>query len=367
MKYSLLNIFLFLQISTFCQSPLKAQMTDEAWEITAKSHEFAAYKGKKALYLNNGNAVLKNSDFKNGIIDYNVAFSKGRKFVGINFRLQNTTNYEVFYFRPHQSGNPDATQYTPEINGNAGWQLYAGEGYSKAVEHKFDTWMHVRLIISDNKADVFIDDMNTPFMHIHDLKIEQQSGKIGFGVFMGDAYYANLTYQNIEDPKLVSEVTALPQPEAGTITSWQVSPAFSVKEITNLTNISTVLKATTNWRQAEAEYNGLLNLSQFSPVSENTNTIFVKKVITSKSEQIKALNIAFSDAATVYLNGNVLYHGEDRFLSRDYRFLGTIGYFDTVYLPLKKGKNELTIAVSEAMGGWGIKAKFADMSGIKIK
>ena len=44
-------------------------------------------------------------------------------------------------------------------------------------------------------------------------------------------------------------------------------------------------------------------------------------------------------------------------MSRDYRFLGTIGYFDAVYLQLKKGRNDLWIAVSENFGGWGIKAK----------
>jgi hypothetical protein len=41
-------------------------------------------------------------------------------------------------------------------------------------------------------------------------------------------------------------------------------------------------------------------------------------------------------------------------MSRDYRYLGTIGYFDNVTLPLEAGKNEICIAVSEAFGGWGI-------------
>ena len=34
-----------------------------------------------------------------------------------------------------------------------------------------------------------------------------------------------------------------------------------------------------------------------------------------------------------------------------------MGYFDTIYLDLKKGKNEIIFAVSENMGGWGLKAK----------
>lgn len=52
---------------------------------------------------------------------------------------------------------------------------------------------------------------------------------------------------------------------------------------------------------------------------------------------------------------------------RDYRFLGTIGLFDEVYLPLKKGENELWLAVTESFGGWGIKALIEDLAGLTIK
>ena len=38
------------------------------------------------------------------------------------------------------------------------------------------------------------------------------------------------------------------------------------------------------------------------------------------------------------LNGMPLYRGDDSYRSRDYRFLGSIGWFDTVYLPLQAGR-----------------------------
>jgi hypothetical protein len=34
--------------------------------------------------------------------------------------------------------------------------------------------------------------------------------------------------------------------------------------------------------------------------------------------------------------------------------------FDSVVLPLKKGDNELWIAVTEAFGGWGIMGQLTD-------
>jgi hypothetical protein len=44
-----------------------------------------------------------------------------------------------------------------------------------------------------------------------------------------------------------------------------------------------------------------------------------------------------------------------------------MGLFDELYLPLKKGKNELWMVVTENLGGWGVKALVEDMEGIKIR
>jgi hypothetical protein len=95
--------------------------------------------------------------------------------------------------------------------------------------------------------------------------------------------------------------------------------------------------------------------------------MIAKVTIVSASEQLKELSFGFSDSVTVYLNDKVLYSGNDNFTSRDYRFLGTIGFFDRLFLPLKKGTNELWFVVSENFGGWGVKAKFENMEKISLK
>ena len=41
----------------------------------------------------------------------------------------------------------------------------------------------------------------------------------------------------------------------------------------------------------------------------------------------------------------------------------SIGWFDTVYLPIEAGRNELIVAVSEDLGGWGAQARFTDHDG----
>ena len=79
------------------------------------------------------------------------------------------------------------------------------------------------------------------------------------------------------------------------------------------------------------------------------------------------MRFGFSDSVKAYLNGRLIFSGTDTYRSRDYRFLGTLGDFDALYLPLEKGENELWMAVGESFGGWGIKARFDDVDGIEIE
>jgi hypothetical protein len=81
---------------------------------------------------------------------------------------------------------------------------------------------------------------------------------------------------------------------------------------------------------------------------------------------MRAMDLGFSDRAVVYLNGQPLYAGRDDYRTRDYRFLGSIGWWDTIYLPLREGDNELVIAVSETFGGWGVMARFPAASGVSF-
>jgi hypothetical protein len=86
-------------------------------------------------------------------------------------------------------------------------------------------------------------------------------------------------------------------------------------------------------------------------------------VLHSDRERTKRLDFGFSDRVRVYLDRRLLYAGDDRYRSRDYRFLGSIGYFDSLYLPLKAGPNELILAVTEEFGGWGVQARLDDLEG----
>ena len=83
MKY-FKSIIALLAICALCLTQLEAQdvvsakFSSDAWEIEARNSEFTTVKGKECLYLEHGSAHLSASDFKTGIIDYDVMFQPGR-------------------------------------------------------------------------------------------------------------------------------------------------------------------------------------------------------------------------------------------------------------------------------------------------
>ena len=118
------------------------------------------------------------------------------------------------------------------------------------------------------------------------------------------------------------------------------------------------------WTALESEPTGLANLSRVSVLTREANTVIAKVAVISDRAQTKTLAFGYSDRLRLVFNGRLLYIGNNGFRSRDYRYLGTIGYFDAVTLSLEKGTNELWFAVSESFGGWGVQAAFEDTDGL---
>lgn len=121
------------------------------------------------------------------------------------------------------------------------------------------------------------------------------------------------------------------------------------------------------WTRYNAEDSGTINLARFSKRREGMNTTIAKLDITADEAIRKQILFGYSDFISIYVNGVQIYGGRNDFMSRDYRYLGTIGFFDAVYLPLNRGENEILFAVSENFGGWGLKAAIPDQEGIEIR
>lgn len=364
-NHLLIGVTLFLHGWYANGQAVSVPFTSDRWNMTKAQASVETYLGKECLLVKSGTVYLNDLQLQDGIIEADLSFPKQRGFPGFNFRMQDLENAEHFYVRPHQSGNPDATQYTPVFNNNDGWQLYHGEGYSKAYSFRFDQWHHVKIDVHGRQAEIYLDDMQTPLIKVTELKRDPSPGTISVGTGNLPVRFANVQY-TIKTPIVQA---AMPVPANGTdglITQWQISNQVNPQLFDHVKQLTPAIKSTLTFTTQTSEPSGTINLDKFTQPKDTNKVMVAKVTIESETEQIKAITFGFSDFVTVYLNDKALYAGRDEFMSRDYRFLGTIGYFDMVYLPLKKGKNELWFVLSEVFGGWGVKAKLENMEKISL-
>ena len=336
--------------------------TSDNWDFGDAQFTTENYMGRESIRLESGRISASDVEFLDGTIEVDINFPQARFFPSVLFRMQDPQNTENFYIRPHQSGNPDATQYTPVFHGVSGWQLYHGEGYSQAIELEPDVWHHLRINVLGDEADIYFDDMDTPFLKVTDLKREAEAGKIGVSTG-APVHFANFEYSPAK-PKLVDRETTQMETPPGLITQWKVSNIVRDELYRDMPEINA---QGLSWTSHQTEPSGTINLARYAQQSEEMNTIVTRLDITAEETMRKPLVFGYSDFVWVYVNGLQIYGGRNDFLSRDYRHLGTIGFFDSVFLPLNEGDNEVLFVVGENFGGWGLKAFMPDQQGIKIK
>lgn len=356
--------------------------SDNRWIIKAQASLQEGYKGYNSLYLQNGMAWLKDEQFSDGIIEFDMYLSQRVSFSGMIFRMKDPANYEELYLRSHLSGYPDAFQYTPVFNGDPAWQLYHDQhdgindgfvhwkqrginmGYNTVAQYPYDRWLHVKIMIRGKQAELYLDHAETPVAFIRELLMDQQTGMIGVKAQIGAVWFANFSYTKTSDIRFITKPDGYTiSTPAGTIRNWQVSETFKEDKLSGMDRLDASWMKLLNWGSLNTEATGLVNLSRISTVTDS-NTVLAKFTVISDREQVKRIDIGYSDRVKVFLNGNALYSGNASFRTRDYRYLGTIGYFDALYLPLKKGENTIVMAVSETFGGWGIMAKWESAEGI---
>ena len=357
---------------------------DERWTFEGRSKIIENFQGKNSVYIQGGIFYLKGEEFRNGIIEFDMYLSERVSFAGVVFRIQDMFNFEEIYFRGHHSGHPDAYQYTPVFNGSSGWQIYhdlytnvndglmswklKGEsmGFNGILNFDFNRWMHVKLVVSGIQAEMYFDNEETPSVFIKDLKMGEQTGSVGLRCNAGPVHFADFSFQKMDGPKLTQSASTFETPP-NTIENWQISNAFAEKEINAKTAIDPTFVHNLKWQNLETDHSGLANISRIIMPNRNDNTVLAKLVINSEIDQIKRLDMGYSDRVRAYCNGQIIYSGNNGFRTRDYRYLGTIGYFDAVYLPLKKGENTIILAISESFGGWAIQGKLEDTSQLEIQ
>jgi hypothetical protein len=354
--------------SSFQSQSLALPADSPRWELQGQA-KTAEYLGRKSIYLDGGAAIVKDFEMRDGVIDVDVATPANRGFFGIQFRIANDgADAEWVYLRQHKSGEPDAMQYTPVLHTGLNWQIYNGPGFTGRVNIPKEGWFHLRLEVAGAQAKFFVKDMDQPALVMDDLKSGVQKGQVALAVLTGATYFSNFEIHTTADAPWERHLPSMPD---GTLTKWNISPAFDALQRDLERPLTDAEMKTIQWQQVEPEPPGFVVLyryrdapnlrvsfaTDFSTRLEpqpGTKVLYARTNIDSDRDQVNKLELGYSDEVSVFLNGKILYRGRSAQNFRDPGFLGIISADDdAVYLPLKKGSNELVLALSELGGGWG--------------
>jgi len=349
MMAGLLALFLTLASQGTAVAQKKAAQFDPTlWDL--ERAKIVEHLGRKALI---GSAFLKDVRLQSGVIEVDIATTeRTRSYPGLLFRVQDAANYERVYIRPHRSPfYDDVLQYGPVFNGVDSWQLYNGPGLTAGLEVLPDRWNRLKILVAGTQAQVFWNDASEPALVIDDLARGDGSGTIGLvGPMDGTAYFSNLSYE--ADSGLSLPSPAPREAACGLIPVWEISAPFGAVGV-DFTKYPAEAVAAATWKPVAADRRGLVDVSRIFPRKFRAgDCILAKTTLAAESDSLLRVDFGYSDIITVFLNGRPLYSGNAAYQSRDRSFLGIVGYYDNLFLPLKKGDNELLVLVGETMGGW---------------
>jgi hypothetical protein len=355
--------------------PLEMPPDSPRWQLEGEAKP-AQYQGRKCLLLDGGAAIVKDFEMRDGVVDVDVATPAVRGFFGIQFRIADEgATAEWVYLRQHKSAQPDAMQYTPVLNTGLNWQIYNGPGFTAAVDIPRDTWFHLRLEVKGAQAKLYVKDLATPALVMDDVKSGVQKGQVALAVLTGATYFSNFTVRATADVPWERHLPPMPR---GTLTTWSLSPSYDALARDLERPLAPAERDAMAWQDVEAEPPGFVVINRYraSPhprvsfasdwskrlePQPGAAVVYARTFVDADRDRVRALSIGYSDEVSVFLNGQILYRGRSAQNFRDPAFLGIVNpENDTVYLPLKKGRNELLLAVSELGGGWGFICRLAD-------
>jgi hypothetical protein len=217
--------------------------------------------------------------------------------------------------------------------------------------------------------------MDKPALVMTDLKSGVQRGQVALYVLTGATYFSNFEVRTTPDAPWERHLPPMP---TGTLTKWDISPSYDALARNLERPLTSSESSAIQWQQVEAEPPGFVVLYRYREAPHlqvtfqgdfskrldpqpGTKVLYARTTIESDRDQVKKLDIGYSDEVSVFLNGRILYRGRSAQGFRDPGFLGIVNpENDAVYLSLKKGSNELTLAVSELGGGWGFICRLED-------
>jgi len=147
-------------------------------------------------------------DFGDGVIEVEVASelvtdapSYARGFIGLTFRIDKEGRFESIYLRPTNSVADDQVRRSHSVQYVAypdykfdRLRRESPEKYESYAELDLGRWIAMKIVVSGQKAELFLDDKMRPALIVNDLKFgASQRGGVGVWLESGTvAYFRNL-------------------------------------------------------------------------------------------------------------------------------------------------------------------------------
>lgn len=370
---SVVAVAMLLAAALTHAAPLSAQAIEVAfepsrWTVDAPRAEFVEHLGRRSLRIGGGSALLHDVRFEDGTIEVDVS-GPPSGFAFLVFRATSPKDHEDVYLRMGLSGTPDALQYMPMYGGVGAWQLYHGAGYTANVTFDPATWTHLRVEVEGRRATVFVGSATVPTM-VSELKGGDGPGAIGLlegstiGIPAG-VVFSNFRY-TLRPPRAATLTAAdAPSTKPGVIRDWELSPAVAVERsptdsLPGASLPAAVRSPRSGWLPVRAEADGLLNIAKYRAMAGPLSLVVARTVVHADREEVRRLVFGYSDDVTIFLNGRPLFTARNGLSARYSTDFGLMTPDDAVYLPLRRGDNELLFAVAESFGGWGLVARLDD-------
>ena len=334
--------------------------TPERWDLT--NARVLEHLGRQALA---GRAVLRDSAFQNGVIEVDVAMRSGvRAYPGVLFRMQSDEEFERVYLRPHRAPlYSDAVQYVAAFHGLDSWQLYNGSGWSAQAAIPTDRWVHLKIEVSGTQARVYVDSAADPVLVIWELQHGRSSGGLALeaGAATGTpaAVFSNFSWRRDDNLGSAARLEAYQPP--GFLRDWEISRPLARRLLDFDRYPDAEALGVTPWTRVAATQRGILDVSRsYGRSGPEPDAVIARATVHATRNEVRKFWLGYSDEVGVFLNGRPVFYGNSGYRVRDLSFLGIVGTFDALQLPLRRGDNELLFVLGEASGGWGLMVQDAE-------
>src|SRR5262245_8893811 len=225
-------VWLFLismAAAAWAAEPIKIAMTADHWTTSGLAY-FVQHNGFDAIELKagdyakkikSGQAVLNDFTFGDGTIEYDVDATTSMG-AGFAFRRRDEDTYGLFYLRPRPKCEQavDCIQYAPQTHGVLLWDMFPQ--YQKPAPLRQGEWNHIKLVVSGQRMNVFINGTKAPSLKVGHLEGDTLDGGLAL---QGPGIFANLTVTPGATEGLAK--AAEKDPTAGDhrfVRNWQIAP-----------------------------------------------------------------------------------------------------------------------------------------------